>query len=155
MKKINVLISTFFGYGYLTKMPGTVTSFVTSVFIYIAYEYLEYTDLKFSVIFFILLFFYSFYAVKDAEKKRIHTFSSTSDYHIVGKFGSDRYGKTLEEKRKTVLQMSYDMVQYAKTLCDDVVTGRTCVSIHCVLWSLRQAHGWIQSTIESVAAEIN
>ena len=69
MKKINVLISTFFGYGYLTKMPGTVTSFVTSVFIYIAYEYLEYTDLKFSVIFFILLFFYSFYAVKDAESE--------------------------------------------------------------------------------------
>ena len=69
MKKINVLISTFFGYGYLTKMPGTVTSFVTSIFIYIAYEYLEYTDLKFSVIFFILLFFYSFYAVKDAESE--------------------------------------------------------------------------------------
>lgn len=59
-------------------------------------------------------------AVKNAEKKRIHTFSSTSDYHIAGKFGSDRYGKTLEEKRKTVLQMSYDMVQYAKSLCDDV-----------------------------------
>jgi 2-isopropylmalate synthase len=59
-------------------------------------------------------------AVKDAEKKRIHTFSSTSDYHIMGKFGHDRYGKTLEEKRKTVIKMSYDMVQYAKTFCDDV-----------------------------------
>tara|TARA_B110001450_G_C17538718_1_gene447744 strand:- start:295 stop:786 length:492 start_codon:yes stop_codon:yes gene_type:complete len=69
MKKINVLISTFFGYGYLTKIPGTVTSFITTVFIYIAYEYLEYTDLKFSLIFFILLFFYSFYAVKDAESE--------------------------------------------------------------------------------------
>ena len=52
MKKINVLISTFFGYGYLTKIPGTVTSLVTTVFIYIAYEYLGYTDLKFSIIFF-------------------------------------------------------------------------------------------------------
>ena len=69
MKKINVLISTFFGYGYLTKIPGTVTSLVTTVFIYIAYEYLGYTDLKFSIIFFLLLFFYSFYAVKDSESE--------------------------------------------------------------------------------------
>ena len=69
MKKINVLISTFFGYGYLTKIPGTVTSFVTTVFIYLAYEYLGYNDLKFSIIFFILLFFYSFYAVKDSESE--------------------------------------------------------------------------------------
>ena len=67
MKKINVLLSTFFGYGYLTKIPGTITSAVTAVFIYIAYEILGYTDLKFSIIFFILLFFYSFYAVKDSE----------------------------------------------------------------------------------------
>ena len=44
-------------YGYLTKIPGTVTSVVTTVFIYIAYEILEYTDLKFSIIFFLLLFF--------------------------------------------------------------------------------------------------
>ena len=69
MKKINVLISTFFGYGYLTKMPGTVTSLVTTIFVYIAYEHLGYTDLKFSIIFFTLLFFYSFYAVKDAESE--------------------------------------------------------------------------------------
>ena len=59
MKKINVLISTFFGYGYLTKMPGTVTSVVTTVFIYIAYEILDYTSLKFSIVFFIILFFKS------------------------------------------------------------------------------------------------
>ena len=69
MKKINVLISTFFGYGYLTKIPGTITSLVTTIFIYIAYEYLGYTDLKFSLFFFILLLFYSFYAVKDAESE--------------------------------------------------------------------------------------
>ena len=69
MKKINILISTFFGYGYLTKIPVTVTSLVTTVFIYITYEYLGYTDLKFSIIFFTLLFFYSFYAVKDAESE--------------------------------------------------------------------------------------
>ena len=69
MKKINILISTFFGYGYLTKIPGTITSLVTTIFIYIAYEYLGYADLKFSIIFFLLLFFYSFYAVKDSESE--------------------------------------------------------------------------------------
>ncbi len=67
MKKINKLLSTFFGYGYLTEIPGTITSAVTTIFIYVAYEILEYKDLKFSIIFFILLFFYSFYAVKDSE----------------------------------------------------------------------------------------
>ena len=72
MKKINVLISTFFGYGYLTKIPGTVASLVTSIFIYIAYEYLGYTDLKFSIIFFFILFFYSFYAVKDSESEFVN-----------------------------------------------------------------------------------
>ena len=69
MKKINILISTFFGYGYLTKMPGTVTSLVTTIFIYIAFEYLGYNNLKFSIIFFFLLFFYAFYAVKDSESE--------------------------------------------------------------------------------------
>ncbi len=59
-------------------------------------------------------------ALQSAPKKRIHTFSSTSDFHILGKFGSDRYGKTLEEKRQTVLKMSYDMVKYAKTFMDDI-----------------------------------
>ncbi len=67
MKKINVLLSTFFGFGHLTKIPGTVASAVTTVFLYIAYQVLGYTNLKFSVIVFIILFFYSFYAVKDSE----------------------------------------------------------------------------------------
>ena len=67
MKKINVLISTFFGYGYLTAIPGTVASFVTTVFLYIAFEILNYTDLKFIIILFSIIFIYSFYAVKDSE----------------------------------------------------------------------------------------
>lgn len=62
----------------------------------------------------------AFDAVKDAPKKRIHTFSSTSDYHILGKFGSSRYGSTIKEKRKTVVKMSIDAVLLACTLCDDV-----------------------------------
>ena len=69
MKKINILLSTFFGYGYLTKIPGTITSAVTTFFLYIAYEVLGYTNLKFSIIFFICLFLYSFYAVKDSESE--------------------------------------------------------------------------------------
>ncbi len=59
-------------------------------------------------------------ALRNAPKFRIHTFSSTSDIHILGKFGDDKYGKSLEEKRKTVLKMSYDAVAYAKTFTDDV-----------------------------------
>lgn len=72
-------------------------------------------------------------AIKNGEKKRIHTFSSTSDYHILGKFGDDRYGKTLADKRETIIKMSYDMVKYAKTFVDDVEfsaedAGRTDLS---------------------------
>jgi 2-isopropylmalate synthase len=62
----------------------------------------------------------SYDALKNAKRPRIHTFSSTSDYHILGKFSDDKYGVSLEEKRKTVLQMSYDAVAYAKTFCEDV-----------------------------------
>jgi len=59
-------------------------------------------------------------ALSGAEKPCIHTFSSTSDYHIMGKFADERYGGSLAEKRKTIVKMSEDAVQYAKTLCDFV-----------------------------------
>ncbi|PID59375.1 MAG: 2-isopropylmalate synthase [Ignavibacteriae bacterium] len=59
-------------------------------------------------------------ALEPTAKKRIHTFTSTSDFHILGKFGHEKYGKTLEEKRKTILKMTIDAVAYAKTLCNDV-----------------------------------
>jgi len=59
-------------------------------------------------------------SICNAEKPRIHTFSSTSDYHIMGKFGSDQYGRSIQEKRETVLKMSHDSVAYAKSFCDDV-----------------------------------
>ncbi len=59
-------------------------------------------------------------ALKNAKRYRIHTFSSTSDIHIMGKFGEEKYGRTLKEKRKTVLKMSKDAVMYAKTFTDDV-----------------------------------
>ncbi len=90
-------------------------------------------------------------ALSQAEKKRIHTFSSTSDYHILGKFGHERYGRSLEEKRKTVIQMSYDMVKYAKTFCEDVEfsaedAGRT---------DLAYLSEVIEAAIEAGATTIN
>jgi 2-isopropylmalate synthase len=90
-------------------------------------------------------------AIQNADKKRIHTFSSTSDYHILGKFGSDRYGNSLEEKRQTVVKMSYDMVQYAKSFCDDVEfsaedAGRTDIAYLAEV---------IEAAIEAGATTIN
>ncbi|MEI7811179.1 MAG: 2-isopropylmalate synthase [Ignavibacteria bacterium] len=59
-------------------------------------------------------------ALKNASKPRIHTFSSTSDIHILGKFGDDKYGLTLNDKRKNVIQMSIDAIKYAMTFVSDV-----------------------------------
>lgn len=75
-------------------------------------------------------------ALKNARKKRIHTFSSTSDIHILGKFGDTRYGVSLDEKRQTVLKMSVDAVKYAKTFTQDVEysaedAGRTDIGYLC------------------------
>jgi 2-isopropylmalate synthase len=90
-------------------------------------------------------------AIQNAEKKRIHTFSSTSDYHILGKFGNDQYGKSLDEKRHTVIKMSYEMVQYAKSFCDDVEfsaedAGRTDIAYLAEV---------IEAAIEAGATTIN
>ncbi|ACF45786.1 MAG: 2-isopropylmalate synthase [Prosthecochloris sp.] len=59
-------------------------------------------------------------ALQSARHPRIHTFISTSDIHIMGKFGHERYGKTLAEKQKTILRMAVDAVLYAKTFCHDI-----------------------------------
>ena len=62
----------------------------------------------------------AFEALSNTSRKRIHTFISTSDQQIIGKFGNVKYGKNLSDKRKTILKMTYDSVAYAKTLCDNV-----------------------------------
>jgi 2-isopropylmalate synthase len=59
-------------------------------------------------------------ALRHGKKVRIHTFIGTSDIHIMGKFGDEKYGRSLEEKRKTVLKMSSDMVKLAKSFTEDV-----------------------------------
>lgn len=51
---------------------------------------------------------------------RIHTFIATSDIHIDAKFGDARFGKTLDEKRATVLRMAQEAVRYARTFTDNV-----------------------------------
>ncbi|NNE47540.1 MAG: 2-isopropylmalate synthase, partial [Rhodothermales bacterium] len=59
-------------------------------------------------------------ALDGGHRTRIHTFIATSDIHLQSKFGDDRYGKTLEEKRATVKRMATEAVQYALTFTDDV-----------------------------------
>ena len=54
------------------------------------------------------------------KRTRIHTFIATSDIHIDAKFGSDKYGKTLPEKRQSVVRMAREAVQLARTYTDDI-----------------------------------
>ena len=67
MKKINLLISTFFGNGYISKIPGTFTSLSTLVILYILFEVLQFNNLNYILILYSIIFFYSFYAVMDTE----------------------------------------------------------------------------------------
>ena len=67
MKKINILISTFFGNGYISKIPGTFTSLSTLIILYILFEVLNFKNLNYILILYSIIFFYSFYAVMDSE----------------------------------------------------------------------------------------
>ena len=59
-------------------------------------------------------------ALEGASHPRIHTFIGTSNFHIEGKFADPRYGKTLAEKRRTIIRMAVEAVQLARTFVDDV-----------------------------------
>jgi 2-isopropylmalate synthase len=90
-------------------------------------------------------------AIKEAPRQRIHTFNSTSDFHILGKFADKRYGQTLPEKRKTIIKMSVEAVKYARTFCEDVEfsaedAGRTDIEYLCDV---------IEATIEAGANTVN
>ena len=67
MKKINILISTFFGNGYISRIPGTFTSLSTLIILYILFEILQFKNLNYILILYSIIFFYSFYAVMDSE----------------------------------------------------------------------------------------
>ena len=67
IKTLNYLFVTCFGIGALRFAPGTITSFVTTVFLYSLFHVI---NLSSNVIFVILLivFIYSFYAVSEYIK---------------------------------------------------------------------------------------
>ena len=67
MKKFNILISTFFGNGYVSKLPGTFTSLSTLIILYVMFEVLNFKNLNYILILYSIMFFYSFYAVMDSE----------------------------------------------------------------------------------------
>jgi 2-isopropylmalate synthase len=59
-------------------------------------------------------------ALAKARRPRIHTGIGASDIHVMGKFRDERYGRTLAEKRVTILRLAVEAVQLAKTYVDDV-----------------------------------
>ncbi len=59
-------------------------------------------------------------ALKNAERSRIHTGIGVSDVHISGKFRDIKYGRTISDKRKTILDMAAKAVIHAKKYTDDV-----------------------------------
>src|SRR5882724_6405079 len=59
-------------------------------------------------------------ALAKARRPRIHTGIGASDIHVMGKFRDDRYGRTLDEKRVTILKLAVDAVKLARTYVDDV-----------------------------------
>src|SRR5579862_5724156 len=59
-------------------------------------------------------------ALAKAKRPRIHTGIGASDIHITGKFRDDRYGKTIGEKKITILRMAVDAVRLACQFTDNV-----------------------------------
>tara|TARA_B100002051_G_C16515914_1_gene525219 strand:- start:79 stop:582 length:504 start_codon:yes stop_codon:yes gene_type:complete len=68
IKTINYLVVTCFGIGTVRFAPGTITSLVTTIFLYSLFHIINLSNL---IIFLILLiiFIYSFYAVSEYIKK--------------------------------------------------------------------------------------
>jgi 2-isopropylmalate synthase len=59
-------------------------------------------------------------ALAKARRPRIHTGIGASDIHISGKFRDERYGRTLAEKKKRILEMAAAAVKLARQFSDDV-----------------------------------
>jgi 2-isopropylmalate synthase len=59
-------------------------------------------------------------ALAGGKRPRIHTGIGASDIHVMGKFRDERYGRTLSEKRVTILRLATDAVRLARTYVDDV-----------------------------------
>ena len=59
-------------------------------------------------------------ALAPAVRSRIHTGLGVSDIHIAGKFGDEKYGRTLAEKKVRVIEMAVAAVTHARGYTDDV-----------------------------------
>jgi 2-isopropylmalate synthase len=59
-------------------------------------------------------------ALEKASRPRIHTGIGVSDIHVMGKFGDIKYGQTIEDKKKRILDMAINAVRHARTYVDDV-----------------------------------
>ncbi len=90
-------------------------------------------------------------ALARAKRSRIHTGIGVSDIHISGKFGDEKYGKTMAKKKTKILQMAVKAVKRAREYTDDVEfyaedAGRA---------DRRYLLDIIQATIEAGATVIN
>jgi 2-isopropylmalate synthase len=59
-------------------------------------------------------------ALAEAKRPRIHTGIGVSNIHITGKFRDERYGKNLEAKKITMIEMATAAVKLARSYVDDV-----------------------------------
>jgi 2-isopropylmalate synthase len=59
-------------------------------------------------------------ALAKAARPRIHTGIGVSDQHITGKFGDEKYGKTVGEKKARLIQMAVAAVKLARSFVNDV-----------------------------------
>ncbi|HLK67344.1 MAG TPA: 2-isopropylmalate synthase [Bryobacteraceae bacterium] len=59
-------------------------------------------------------------ALARTKHPRIHTGIGSSDIHIKGKFQDERYGKTMAQKKVTILDMAVDSVKLARQFVEDV-----------------------------------
>ena len=59
-------------------------------------------------------------ALADCPRPRIHTGIGVSDVHVLGKFGDEKYGENLAEKRKKLIEMAVKSVELARKTVADV-----------------------------------
>ena len=90
-------------------------------------------------------------ALEGGRSTRIHTFIATSDIHIDAKFSEGKFGKTLSEKRRTIIRMAREAVEIARTYTDNVEfsaedAGRTDLGYLCEV---------VEAAVEAGASTIN
>ena len=90
-------------------------------------------------------------ALEGGANTRIHTFIATSDIHIDAKFSHPRFGKTMAERRETVIRMAEEAIRQALTYTTNVEfsaedAGRTDVGYLCEI---------VRAAIDAGATTIN